>query len=354
MRLPVFVRIVVIMPLLVLFSACQQDVPNPIEAPRDQPLTRFEFNQIHMGMRTRLVVYATDETSAVNACRAAFARITQIDGVASDYQKNSELMRLCRSATTRPVPVSDDLWTLLSEAQKLSRVSDGNFDITVGPVVRLWRQAWRSGKLPSQDDIAQASRLVGWKKVELNAATRSVRLRPPPEYVHLAEVGEWMRAWFGWRFEFPSIRLDLGGIAKGYAGDCAIATLREHGIKSALFEAGGDIVLADAPPGKDGWHIELEGASPDMPKEVALHNCAISTSGDTEQFVEIGGKHYSHVVDPRTGIGVTTRKMGTVISPKGIWSDGLSKAVYLMLPEKLEGLLRNYPGAKAYVRVVNE
>lgn len=349
-----FARIVVLLPALMLFTACRQELSNSTKPSTQPTLTRFEFAQIHMGMRTRLVVYASDENSAVNACKAGFARIARIDDIASDYRKNSELMRLCRSATTRPVKVSDELWTLLSEAERLSRVSEGAFDITVGPQVRLWRIARAAGRLPSPGEIAAASQLVGWEKVELNAAERTVRLRPPVQYVHLAEAGDWIREYLGWRFEFPTIRLDLGGIAKGYAGDCAIATLRENGINSALFEAGGDIVVSDAPPGKAGWVIELEGASPEMPGELALSNCAISTSGDTEQFVEIGGKHYSHVVDPRTGIGVTTRMMGTVVSPKGIWSDGLSKAVYLTPPEKLEGLLKEYPGAKAYVRTVKD
>jgi FAD:protein FMN transferase len=146
--------------------------------------------------------------------------------------------------------------------------------------------------------------------------------------------------------------LDMGGIAKGYAGDCAIATLREHGIKSALFEAGGDIVMSDAPPGEEGWNVELEDAGPEMPKSLRLHNCAVSTSGDTMQFVEIDGKRYSHVVDPRTGVGLTTRAMATVVAPKGIWSDALSKPAEMLAKEQVEELLKGYPGTRAYTRVL--
>ena len=110
--------------------------------------TRFEYSKIYMGMKTRLVVYASDETHAVNACRAALRAIGRVDDVASDYRKDSELMRLCGTAATRPVALSDDLFILLTEAQKLARLSDGDFDMTVGPYVQLWRQARKRKRFP--------------------------------------------------------------------------------------------------------------------------------------------------------------------------------------------------------------
>ncbi len=291
-------------------------------------LVRFEYSKIYMGMRTRLIVYASDETAAVNACRAAFARVGQVEDAASDYRKDSELMKLCATAATRPVSVGDDLFTLLVESQRLAERTDGAFDITVGPYVQLWRKARKEKALPAAEDLAEAAKLVGWRKLTVDEASRTARL------------------------EMPGMKLDMGGIAKGYAGDCAIATLREQGITSALFEAGGDIVMSDAPPGEEGWRVELVNAGPDMPKELMLHNCAVSTSGDTEQFVEIDGKHYSHVVDPRTGVGLTTRAMATVVATKGIWSDGLSKPAEMLSKDRLEELLKEYPGARAYVRVL--
>jgi thiamine biosynthesis lipoprotein len=292
-------------------------------------LERFEYAQIYMGVRTRLVVYASDETTAVNACRAAFKRVGEVDQAASDYIINSELNRLCATATTRPVRLSDDLFALLSESQRLAELSDGAFDCTVGPYVQLWRRARKEKTLPGAQEIEAASKRVGWRKLQLDPTTHTARL---------AATG---------------MKLDLGGIAKGYAGDCAIQTLREYGIASALFEAGGDIVVSDAPPGSGGWKIELVDAGPDMPQTLTLHNCAISTSGDTEQFVEIVGRRYSHVVDPHTGIGLTSRAMATVVAPKGIWSDGLSKPAE-MLDEKWRAeLFQHYPGARAYVRVLH-
>lgn len=290
--------------------------------------TRFEYSKIYMGMKTRLVVYANDENQAITACRAAFSRIGKVDEVASDYRKDSELMRLCDTAATRPVKLSDDLYTLLTEAQKIAQWSDGSFDITVGPYVQLWRKARKDKTLPTPEEIAAASKLVGWQKLQIDPVNRTARLA------------------------VPGMKLDLGGIAKGYAGDCAIATLKENGITSALFEAGGDIVTSDAPPGTDGWKIELIDAGPDMPNTLAVHHAAVSTSGDTMQFVEIGGKHYSHVVDPHTGIGLTSRAMATVVASKGLWSDPLSKPATMLTSEKLAELLKHFPGTKAYVRVL--
>jgi thiamine biosynthesis lipoprotein len=298
--------------------------------PTTQPLARFEYTQIHMGVPVRLVVYATDENAAVNACRAAYARIRQIDDIASDYRKTSELNQLCARAATQPVKVSDDLWTLLKESQRLSQVTDGAFDITVGPLVQLWRAARKSGQMPKPDDIESAKTLVGWQKVQLNEADHAVKLA------------------------MPNMKLDLGGIAKGYAGDQAMIVLRQHGIRSALFEGGGDIVLSDAPPNAPGWRIALRYSGDNMPKELTLANAAVSTSGDTEQFVEINGRRYSHVVNPKTGIGLTNRSMATVTAPLGIHTDGLSTALTLVGEAKANEVLKTYPGARAWVRTVHD
>jgi thiamine biosynthesis lipoprotein len=314
---------------MMLIAGCNHGM-QPATQPRvaaTQP-TRFEYSKIYMGMRTRLVVYASDESAAVNACRAAFERVGKVEDAASDYRKDSELMRLCSVAATRPVGLGDDLYTLLSESQKLSELSGGTFDCTVGPYVQLWRKARKDKQMPTPEDLAAAGKLVGWQKLTIDPITRAARL---------AVAG---------------MKLDLGGIAKGYAGDCAIEVLREQGISSALFEAGGDIVVSDAPPGTEGWEIELVDAGPDMPQSIKVHNCGVSTSGDTMQFVEIGGKHYSHVVDPHTGIGLTSRSMATVVAPKGIWSDALSKPATMLPPDQLAELLKKYPGVRAYGRVL--
>ena len=130
--------------------------------------------------------------------------------------------------------------------------------------------------------------------------------------------------------KLPGMQLDLGGIAKGYAADEALATLRARGIKSALVAVGGDIAIGDAPPGQQGWRIGLEPVG----GELLLHNAAVSTSGDTEQFREIGGVRYSHIIDPKTGRGITSRIAVTVVARRGLEADPIATAISVLGEER--------------------
>ena len=278
-----------------------------------------------MGVQVRLVAYARDEVLARRACRAAFARVAELEQIASDYRPSSELMLLCKrfeiDASRPPVRVSRDLWTMLNFSRQVSEASKGGFDVSVGPLVKLWRDSRRSQVLATPAELRAARLKTGWKKIEMDARQRSVRLK------------------------VPGMRLDLGGVAKGYAGDCALQVLAAHGIRRALFEAGGDIVAAAAPPGASGWKVQLpEGIT------VSLSHGALSTSGDTVQWVQIGGKRYSHVIDPRTGLGLSQRWMATVAAPNGITSDALSKAATVLEPQGVARLSQKFPRAWIWVR----
>jgi thiamine biosynthesis lipoprotein len=285
-------------------------------------LKRFEFSELHMGTRFGIIVYARDEAVARKATKEAFARVAELNGIMSDYQSTSELMRLCAKAGGPAVKVSGDLFVVLSRAQKVARESDGAFDVTVGPVVRLWRQARRTHHLPGDDDLKSALALVGWKNVVLDEKARTVKL---------------LKA---------GMRLDLGGIAKGYAADAALEVLGRHGLTRALVAAGGDIAVKDAPPGKAGWTIAIAAvdAKKEGPGNLILANAAVSTSGDAEQFVEIGGKRYSHIVDPRTGLGLVGRMSATVVAPDGITADSLTKVVAVLGPKKGFAIIEKYNG----------
>ena len=291
-------------------------------------LQRHEYAQLHMGVQARLIVYAPDAESAATAAKAAYSRVAEVEDIASDYRPTSELMRLCAKAGQGPVKVSEELFTLLAHAQEVSRRSDGAFDVTVGPYVQLWRAARKLKQLPSPQALDEARQRVGWRRVKLNARDRTVELTT------------------------PGMRLDLGGIAKGYAGDEAIRVLREHGIRRALFEAGGDVVVSAAPPGKKGWTVEVVGDPSAKQRIVEMTDRGISTSGDTEQFVEIDGMRYSHVVDPRTGLGLTQRYAATVIARDGITSDSSSTAASVLGAHEGGKLVKSYPGARAFVRRV--
>ncbi|HYV34693.1 MAG TPA: FAD:protein FMN transferase [Gemmataceae bacterium] len=292
-------------------------------------LQRFEFTQTHMGTRFRIVLYAPSEAIAKQASDAAFARIAELDAIMSDYKQESELMRLCKKAGGEPVAVSDDLFDVIAKSLEISRLTDGAFDITVGPVVRLWRRARRTAKMPDANELAEARKLVGFGQVQIDAKKKTVRLTT------------------------KGILLDLGGIAKGYAAQAALEILRRHGIQRALVAAGGDIVVGDAPPEAKGWRVgiaPLEDPNAKPSRYLSLVNASVSTSGDTEQYVVINGKRYSHIVDPKTGLGLTERMSCTVIAKDGNMADGMATALCVLGPKKgLPFIEKVEGGAALYV-----
>jgi thiamine biosynthesis lipoprotein len=282
-----------------------------------------------MGVPFRIVLYATNTSVGNTAAQAAFSRIAELNEILSDYDTDSELSRLSRTAGEgRAVPVSKDLWRVLEASRELSARSDGAFDVTVGPVVNLWRKARREKKLPRPDMLAEARLAVGWQKLELDPARHTAKL--------LA----------------PNMKLDLGGIAKGYALDEALAVLRAHGVTRALITGGGDMVAGDSPPGQRGWRIELAPLDvPDAPpvEFIRLDNAALATSGDLFQHIEISGKRYSHIVDPRTGFGLTDHSLVNVIARNGTTADSLATAVSVLGPEAGLRLIESTPGTAARI-----
>ena len=300
-----------------------------LDASQAVALTRFTYTQYHMGIDARMVVYAPDQATAERACTAAFARIAQLEAIMSDYRKDSELMKLCDRAGGPPVGVSKDLFKVLERAREVSRLSHGAFDVTVGPLIALWRKARKSGVMPPKADLTTARKLVGWQKLRMDPPTRMVRLTT------------------------KGMKLDLGGIAKGYACDEAQAVLRANGISRALVEMGGDIVVTGPPPGTPGWTIRVPNAADDHgPADLVFANRAISTSGDTEQFVVIAGVQYSHVVDPRTGMALTSRVQATVTAPTGLTSDPLSTTLTVLSRRDHARLLKAFAGTNWYLRVL--
>ena len=292
---------------------------------------RYQFQQTQMAVPVKLVLYAPDNATANRAAERVFQRLAQLNAILTDYDPDSELRRLCDTAGEgKAVPVSEELWRVLVHAQSLAERTEGAFDVTVGPVVRVWRLARQFHKMPPQELLDRMRTVVGYRFVRLVPEQRAVELRK------------------------PGMRLDLGGIAKGFALDEALKTLRNEGIVCAMVEAGGDIGLGAPPPGKPGWIIGLAPPERDSPPALylCLSGCFVATSGDLWQFVELGGKRYSHIVDPRTGIGLTDRITVTVVAPEGMAADGLSTAVSVLGPEKGLRLVEQTPGAAAFI-VVN-
>lgn len=273
-----------------------------------RPLRRYEFTEAHMGTAFRIVCYAKQRAFAERATQAAFKEVARLDAIMSDYNQASELNRLAHQGAHNRLRLSADLFRILTLSQQLAAESRGAFDVTVGAMTRLWRRARRTGEMPEVEHLAATRARTGYRQLRLDAATRSASLMQ------------------------DGVLLDLGGIAKGYAADAAMRVLKRFGIASALIAAGGDIVVSQAPPGDAGWTIALATANDQTPESslLLLENAAVSTSGDAEQFVEIGGKRYSHILDPRTGLGLVGRRSATVIARRGVDADSLATALCVL------------------------
>ncbi len=297
-------------------------------------LKRFTFSEPHMGTLFKIIVYASDEETASKAAKVAFARVAELDGIMSDYKPTSELMRLCAKAGGDPVNVGEELFLVLSKAQEVSRKSEGVFDVTVGPVVKLWRQGRKAKKLPDVEKLAEARALVGYQNVRVDEKERTVQL---------------LKA---------GMQLDLGGIAKGYAADEILTVLKKHGLTRALAAAGGDVAVSGPPPDVEGWKVAiapLGDVDAKSPRTLLLRDAAVSTSGDAEQYVEIDGQRYSHIVDPGTGIGLVGRMSATVVARNGITADSHTKIVAVLGPDKGFKIIEATEGASArFVRLTEK
>ena len=291
-------------------------------------LHRFEFKHPAMGTLITITLYAPEPAAAKDAAAAAFQRIDALEDILSDYQADSELLRLCDQPYGTPVPVSAELFEVLQRAQNISKLSDGAFDVTVGPYVRLWRFARKRKVLPTPAEIATARAAVGWQKLRLDPRARTVTLL------------------------VPNMRLDLGSIGKGYAADAALRILKGRGIDRALVAASGDIAIGNPPPGQPGWKIGVaafDSATNKVSRTLLLRNAGISTSGDTEQFIEINGVRYSHIVNPVTGLGMTQRIQATVIGPDATTTDSLDTTVSLLGVQRGLALIDSWPRTAALI-----
>jgi thiamine biosynthesis lipoprotein len=274
-------------------------------------LQRFEFTRPEMGSVFRISMYAASESEAKVASDAAFTRVEALNQICSDYLPDSELIQLCRAGEMK---VSDDLLSVVERSQNLARLTDGAFDISVGHLTNLWRRSRRKAALPSDEQLHNALALTDWRSVTVDSEAKRITLKK------------------------PKMQLDLGGIAKGFAADAALQVLKLRGIHSAVVAASGDLAVGAAPPGERGWEVSIRTF--EAPEEtdklikLRLQHCGISTSGDLHQSIEIGGQRYSHIVDPKTGLGLTNRIACSVIASDATTSDGLATAMCVLGVEK--------------------
>lgn len=299
------------------------------------PLVRISGGRKLMGVPWTVTVHAATAAAGERGVAAALDEVERLEAILSDYRPDSELSRLSAAAPMEsPVPVSDEMWKVLTRAVAFRDSSAGAFDPTVGPLTTLWRQSRRSGALPTPAKLDAARAAVGAGALVLVDTPRGVRLTR------------------------PRMRLDLGGIGMGYAIDRALAILSEQGIDSALVDASGDVGASAPPPGEEGWRIAIDpipGTPAAMTGQILLANAAITTSGDARQSVVIGGRRYSHIVDPRTGIGIDGPAAVTVIAADATTADALATAANVLGPVRGRTLLENQAGcAGRFVSVEGE
>jgi thiamine biosynthesis lipoprotein len=293
-------------------------------------LQPFESVEPHMGTLFKIKLYAHDAESANRAFRRAFERVAELDHTLSDYNPQSELSKLSDSAVMKPVRVSRDLFRVVAASQALSTETNGAFDITLGPVIRLWRDARSTGLPPPFSALQEATTRCGYRKLKLDVSQQTIEL------------------------EQPGMRLDVGGIAKGYAADECLAMLAKAGIRSALVAASGDLAFSDAPPARKGWSIGvdlLDRVEVPFTEVLELANGAVSTSGDTEQHLDVKGQRYSHIIDPASGLGLTQRIAVTVVAKHGIDADGAATAVSVLGLKRGRLFIESHPGLAAVMMV---
>ena len=292
----------------------------------EPPLKRVVERRVVMGVEGRITVYAPSEAEARNAMRQAFLRIEAIEQSISSWRPGSAARTLC-GRVGETVRLDPDLFAVLARSKWWRDRSDGAFDPTVGPLVDAWRTARQEGARPDDERLSEAKARSGWKHLRLDLGARTARVT------------------------IDGMRFDFGGIGKGYAADQALVVLRANGLGSAMVELGGDLVVGDPPPGRDGWTVAIETVPGDDDEIIELANGAVATSGDVEQFVEIDGVRFSHLLDPKTGLGLRDRVQVTAVvaggTSPGTDADALASAASILAADedRLNDLLSGVAGS---------
>jgi thiamine biosynthesis lipoprotein len=290
------------------------------------------FREI-MGTFTQITVAAHTEQQAQGFIDAAFEQMKQINREMNDHDPNSPISRLSLTAHLQPVVISSELVEVIETSLYYSKLSDGAFDITVGPETQLWRRMQKTGQKPSDDELAGARSKVGYEKLILDKTNRTVK------------------------FAVEGMKLDVGAIAKGYAVDLAVKILRDKGVVGGMVDIGGNIRCFGKGPGKGGlWLIGLQDPRKDnsILLKLRLNDMAVATSGDYRRFAVVGGQSYSHIVNPRNAESVKELASVSVIAPTATDADALSTTVSVLGKEKGLALIERLKDTAAIVMTSQE
>jgi thiamine biosynthesis lipoprotein len=274
----------------------------------------YKDTQVMMG--TFVEVTSPDK----NAANIVFNEIKRIESLLSKYNPDSQVSRLNKFGKLNASP---DTFYIIKRAKEFWRLSDGAFDITVGPLMDLWGFSDKKYRLPKEEEIKNTLVLIGTDKIILHDDNNMIE------------------------FSLSGIKIDLGAIAKGYAVDCAVKKLKEFGIKSCLINAGGQVYGRGDKFGKP-WHIAIKDPrSKDFMGYLELKNKSVATSGDYEQYFIQDNLRYTHILNPKTGYPADSRVISvTVIAPDGLTADALSTAIFVLGKEKGSELAKKFPDVK--------
>lgn len=320
-------------PVMAFPAESEAAAPSPTHAVEDQlPEGYFQESYVHNAMATyfEIVVFGERSKDSIDqfarAAEEAFQTIDSLEARASSWRRDSQTSRVNREAADRAVRVAPDVFAMLQASQALYRDTGGAFDVTVGPLVQLWRACREKKVLPGEAEFNAARGTVGFDKVTLDADERTVR------------------------FAKPGMSLDFGGIGKGFALDRAAEVLRGYGVRLAVLHGGASSILAmGAPPDKPGWTVRV--SHPVKEEEdiatFALCDESLSLSGHLTDVVEIDGKRYGHILNPATGVPVQGILMTMAVAPTGTETDGLSTAFFVMGLEGTKRYCQEHPGVRA-------
>ena len=272
-------------------------------------LKRFQFSENKMGSSFNIIFYHADSIEAASISKECFALVDSVNNIFSDYSSASEVGRLASMPLVKGQKVSYELYKMILYSKNVWTDSHKTFDISIGALTQLWRKAKAEKRFPTDTEIKEAKGLTGFQHIVIDENSQTIS------------------------FKKNGVRLDFGGIVPGYAAQKVINHLRTKNINIALADASGDIVMSGPPPGKMGWSIGInlpESENELWNKKLELKDCAVSTSGDVYRFIIHEGKKYSHIIDPRTGYGVTSPRNVTAISKDGMAADWLATACSIL------------------------
>jgi thiamine biosynthesis lipoprotein len=290
---------------------------------------RFAFSEPKMGSPFSVIFYSHDSVQASLLARQCFNLVDSFVLIFSDYIDSSELSKLSASSgiDAKPVNVSPALLDILLLSKNAFDKSDGAFDITIGPLSKFWRKYRKAKQFPTDEAVKASRKLIGFNKLLIGTINKNASLTQ------------------------SGMQLDLGGIAQGYIAQKIIDFLHTQHTDHALVNVSGDIVTSGAPPGTCGWTVGVnvpETKEELLPQMLLIQNKSVSTSGDAYQYIEHKGKKYSHIIDPRTGYGVTFQRNVTVIANDGTTADWLATACSILPIEKAK-ILATQLGAEVLI-----